>query len=435
MKKILVAAHRPPPFHGQSFIVQQLLDGLHTASAGDIQVIHVDIRFSRDVKDIGHVAWRKIFLLAGFAIQIFFVWLKHRPDYFYYVPAPGKKVAVYRDFALVGLAKGLAMRRVFHWLAGGLSEWVQLHANKVEKRLANFVYGGSTLSIIPVESERGEASFFNPLAVVKIPTGIPDACQEFDKTILLSRRQRLEQRKTILRDLVFPSANTLQAFGKGISSQRNESENVDQPAFVFQALFMALCSEDKGVFDAMHAVSICNAWCVAHSLPLRVGLQLFGKFPTLREETQFQSLAADRRWQYTNTEGIKEKLIHHKEFVYGEEKALAFSNADVLCFPSYYAAESIPTVILDALAYGLPVVSTDWRGIPELLPSDALKVCKIKNPVEIAQRLVEALVVDNFKSYREEYLNRFTVHRFLKSMAAGLVQGNGEEARASKSTS
>ena len=51
---------------------------------------------------------------------------------------------------------------------------------------------------------------------------------------------------------------------------------------------------------------------------------------------------------------------------FGSGKNRVLREADLLCFPTYYAAEVIPTVIIDAMAYGLPVVSTEWRGVPEL---------------------------------------------------------------------
>jgi glycosyltransferase involved in cell wall biosynthesis len=69
------------------------------------------------------------------------------------------------------------------------------------------------------------------------------------------------------------------------------------------------------------------------------------------------------------------------------------------------------------MAYGLPVISTDWRGVPELLPSKGLKTCPIKRPDEVAQRLLEAIDFAEFAVYREAFLARFEVHRFIASMA------------------
>src|SRR4051812_17333941 len=52
--KLLVLAQTPPPLHGQSAMVQTLLDGLG-ASPG-FEVHHVNLRLSADAADIGR--WR-----------------------------------------------------------------------------------------------------------------------------------------------------------------------------------------------------------------------------------------------------------------------------------------------------------------------------------------------------------------------------------------
>lgn len=70
-------------------------------------------------------------------------------------------------------------------------------------------------------------------------------------------------------------------------------------------------------------------------------------------------------------EGIqlsKELNIEHqvvfKGWVSGREKNQLFSEATLFCLPSY--AEGFPMAILDAWAYGLPVISTPVGGVPEI---------------------------------------------------------------------
>lgn len=41
-----------------------------------------------------------------------------------------------------------------------------------------------------------------------------------------------------------------------------------------------------------------------------------------------------------------------------------YEAADIFCLPSYYESEFFPVVILKAMSFGVPVVSTTWRGIP-----------------------------------------------------------------------
>jgi hypothetical protein len=50
-RKILVFAHVPPPHHGQSVMVQVMLEGLRADAR--FEVHHVDARVSDDLEDVG----------------------------------------------------------------------------------------------------------------------------------------------------------------------------------------------------------------------------------------------------------------------------------------------------------------------------------------------------------------------------------------------
>lgn len=401
MARILIVAHKPPPFHGQSLIVQQILEHLpkHNAGGGGVEpvkLIHLNVRFSSDIEDIGRGGIRKFALLVLYMAQLILLVLRHRPHAVYYVPSPGKLISVYRDFALLGLIRILRLPRIFHWLAGGLSEWVQTTASPAEKFFCHIAYDFAALSIIPVESERDNAGFFHPGRIVKISNGISDPCPGFDTDLLAQRLERVERRKSLM-----PS--------QGENSRCGENGEVD----IFQVLFMGHCTEDKGLFDTMEAVLLANRKMASAGQRLRFSLRVFGRFMNRVEESRFLELAKTGEWKLPREHGPEISLLFSSQrFIQGDEKSAVFAQSDVLCFPSYYSAEATPTVILDALAHGLPVISTNWRGIPEMLPPDGLPLCQIRRPDEIAERLLSSTLAENFSSYRNYYLTNYSLPVF-----------------------
>ncbi len=407
MRKVLIAVHKPPPLHGQCFIVQQILENLPRVMSGSpgesLEILHLDMRFSSDVLNIGRWEMSKVWLLVKYVFQLLNFRLVDGVTIACYVPAPGKNITIIRDIVLLGTMRILGIKRIFHWQAGGLSDYVAALPDGLFKRVARWAYHGATLSIIPVESERKNAAAFFPLRLERIHNGIPDPCSDFESNGLVQRRARVESREL---------------------ASHGEKPGVR----MFRVLFMGHCSADKGLFDTMRAVIMANEAMQRDGVAIRFSLQVFGMFMDEEDRSQFDVLRKDSRWSFHPPEaGAAIQLLSYCEFVSGLEKTRVFLESDVLCFPSYYAAEVTPTVILDALAHGLPVISTNWRGIPELLPATGLPLCAIKKPDEVAMRLVDALEVRNWQDYRDLYATEFTIDQFMGQLAA-LIKAESNKA-------
>src|SRR5205809_1108807 len=106
MMKLLLFANVPPPHHGQSFMVQLLLNGFgddarrpkmsrtEPGQSSAIQCFHVDARYSEQVEAIGQVRWKKIFLLFKYCAHAFYLRWRFGVRYFFYIPAPGLRSAL-----------------------------------------------------------------------------------------------------------------------------------------------------------------------------------------------------------------------------------------------------------------------------------------------------------------------------------------------------
>lgn len=98
-------------------------------------------------------------------------------------------------------------------------------------------------------------------------------------------------------------------------------------------------------------------------------------------------------------EGIrlsKEKSIEKQcvflGWVSGEEKDKAFKQASVFCLPSY--AEGFPMAVLDAWAYGLPVITTPVGGIPDVAKEGENMLLFNPGDIDKLAENIEKIIVD-----------------------------------------
>src|SRR5262249_33532662 len=99
--KLLVFAHTPPPHHGQSYMVEYMLNGFGgdqrkrrnrrgSTSRFGIECYHVNSRLSKTLADIGEIRGMKLLRIFLFCLQAIWCRFRYGLENFYYVPAPGK---------------------------------------------------------------------------------------------------------------------------------------------------------------------------------------------------------------------------------------------------------------------------------------------------------------------------------------------------------
>jgi glycosyltransferase involved in cell wall biosynthesis len=104
--------------------------------------------------------------------------------------------------------------------------------------------------------------------------------------------------------------------------------------------------------------------------------------------------------------------------VYGAEKAKLMRDADILVFPTRYPHEGLPLVILEAMAAGLPVVSTSIGAIPDAVCNGVTGLLVEPGRVEQLAVAVEKLVDDREARQRmgvagrRQYLDNYTISHF-----------------------
>ena len=107
-------------------------------------------------------------------------------------------------------------------------------------------------------------------------------------------------------------------------------------------LFMGRLGKRKGVYDIVESVKSIRSE--------NVEIQLYGDGEV--ENVQ----------QMINARAVNGKVSVYG-WISGDRKDATFRSADVLILPSYH--EGLPISVLEAMAYGMPVVATDVGGIAE----------------------------------------------------------------------
>ena len=113
------------------------------------------------------------------------------------------------------------------------------------------------------------------------------------------------------------------------------------------ALFMGEVGDRKGVFDLVNAVSKLPR-VIRKDLRITIG----GKGELRKLETMI-------------SEAGVEEVFELAGWVVGAEKETLFSTCDLYILPSYH--EGLPVSIIEAMSYGMPILSTPVGGIPEIV--------------------------------------------------------------------
>jgi len=114
--------------------------------------------------------------------------------------------------------------------------------------------------------------------------------------------------------------------------------------------------------------------------------------------------------------------------VHGKKKHDLFVSSDIFVFPTYYPPEGHPWVILEAMAAGLPIITTDQGAITESVIEgvNGFIVGK-RSPDQITEKI--KLLIENpqirekmGKESRRLYLENFTEERMVERLASAFYK-------------
>jgi glycosyltransferase involved in cell wall biosynthesis len=111
---------------------------------------------------------------------------------------------------------------------------------------------------------------------------------------------------------------------------------------------------------------------------------------------------------YAKDLGILGKPVIFEGLKEGNELKEIYANADFMLMFSNY--ETMSVVIAEGLSAGLPVVSTDVGGIPEVVSKD--KGILIKANDEVALENAISTMLNNYSTYDKQKLRQFAIDNY-----------------------
>jgi len=150
-------------------------------------------------------------------------------------------------------------------------------------------------------------------------------------------------------------------------------------------------------------------------------VSFFGFAKGVEEANQFRThVVGDRSYFHRKREEMKNvysDLVGHFGFVSGEMKNKLLREADLFCFPTYYENENQPVNLIEAMAFGLPILTTRWRSLPELFPADYPGLVDIRSPDQIANVMPALMTGEAGDGFREIFLRNYTLQNHLHALA------------------
>lgn len=128
--------------------------------------------------------------------------------------------------------------------------------------------------------------------------------------------------------------------------------------------------------------------------------------------SDLQSLVAER--------GIRDvKFLGHVD---GDDKASAFDRADVFFFPTFFG-EGMPNCVLEAMAYGLPVVTRPVGGLADFFENTRMGFISSSNNLDEFARLLAHFVTDpSIISVMGEYNREYARSKFAASEVSARLE-------------
>jgi glycosyltransferase involved in cell wall biosynthesis len=358
---VLIIGPTPPPAHGISVLTELLL---RSDLKQSFEVVHLDTADRRTLDNVGRLELGNVALALYHGARFLWLLLRRRPA-LVYLPVSESRLGFLRDCLFLVPCRVFRIRLVLH-LHGGQLDTLYAEGGAVFRWLMRFCFSHAARGIVLSESFRAKFTGLvedDRVRVVYngIPLTIYQAGKEKDRSL------RGSTTRTVL--------------------------------------FLGVLIESKGFFDLLRAVPLV----LEHTNDVRF---------VFVGDTSFPEAARAREWVHELSLDAYVSFLGTKS---GDEKTRVFLESDVFAFPTWYPLEGQPVAMIEAMAAGLPVVTTRHATIPDILGEDGALYVNKQDPADIAEKLLRLLENESLRtSMGQKNQGRFLQWHTAPKFAAGV---------------
>jgi glycosyltransferase involved in cell wall biosynthesis len=361
-KKILCILHLPPPVHGAAKIGQLIRQSKLINDAFD--AYYINLSTSRNLSNIGRGGLTKVFVLIAIYFRILYAILTNRFD-LCYLTINARGLGYYKEMLLVSLLKIFNYKCIYHFHNKGINNH---HNSWISDKLYRYQFKNSAAILISPLLYTDVEHYLPEEKVFYCTNGIPSVLdKDLDK----------------------------------INDQRRRKK-------VPEILFLSNLMKEKGVFTLLDSCRLLN------SRKVNFNLVLIGAWGDINPKELFE---------YIKSHGLSDK-VKFAGSKYDKEKAEYFERADLFIHPTLN--DCLPLVVLEAMQYGLPIISTEEGAISDAVHNtiNGFLVPK-NNPEALADRIHYLLNNPDIrremgKNGRKRFEEYYTIEEFEKNFISTL---------------
>lgn len=332
--KILVIGQLPPVINGQSLVTKNIFDVLIKEN------YHVDFLPLTSLNHSNSILLRlKKF---GFYFKSFvdFISLTTSGNYIVYLNGARSIGGTFRNYPFLIFSKVFGNKTVLHFHCGDIDEFIESQ-NLVVRYLIKLVY--------------------------RLP----------DKIIILSSLLRNNFRQIDYKNNIVVINNGVDIIGKPKTLSSSESIKI---------IYLSNLILSKGYFDVLEAVNH-----LVNELGLKnISCDFCGEFLTSFDDPKSNSVESMKLdfFEFIRTNNLSSHVTYYN-LVFDQQKVDLLAKSHFFILPTNYSTEAQPLSIIEAIASGSVIISTNYRAIPDMVIDNFNgKFVEFGTPLSIAQSIL-----------------------------------------------